>query len=256
MPNTKIINQNGQIECALCKLVIGEVEKLIGENRTEEAIIHALEIVCDPLPSSIRPMCKKFVEIYTPIIIKKLLDYETPTKFCEFIQLCSTRQEFLNDLACTFCTTIEGYLRTHLRLNATTPEINTALDHSCDIYPPVQKSSCLNFMNANRAKFVAYILRTGTAVGMCKSLRICPTSYQSDLECAICQAMASALEYLLQEKYTEEEIEKALDKVCYLLPVMIQGTCVSMVKDYIPQIIEYIVHYKTTKELCHYVKLC
>lgn len=256
MPNSKLMQQNGQIECALCKFVISEVEKLIGENKTEEAIIHALEIVCDPLPSSIRPLCKKFIETYTPIIIKELLHYETPEKFCAFIQLCSTRQEFKNDMACTFCTTIENYLKLNLPLNPTVAQINAALDKSCNSYPPVQKASCVNFMNSRRSNFIAYIQRTGTPVGMCKSLRICPTTYQSDLECAICQAMAEALEYLLQEKYTEEEIEKALDKVCYMLPVLVRDTCVYMVKDYVPQIIEYIVHYKTTKELCHYIKLC
>lgn len=256
MSNTKLMQQNGQIECTLCKFVISEVEKLIGENKTEEAIAHALELVCDPFPSSIKLLCKKFIETYTPIIIKELLHYETPEKFCAFIQLCSTRLEFVNDIACTFCSSIENYLRLNLQLNPSVAQINAALDKSCNSYAPVQKASCLNFMNSKRSSFVAYILRVGTAVGMCKSLRICPTTYQSDLECAICQAMAEALEYLLEEKYTEEEIEKALDKVCYMLPTMIRDTCTTMVKDYIPQIIEYIVHYKTTKELCHYVKLC
>ena len=34
-----------KLECSLCKLILTEVEKLLGENRTQETIIKALDRV-------------------------------------------------------------------------------------------------------------------------------------------------------------------------------------------------------------------
>jgi len=56
------VAQNSDVECLLCKRLVQYVIQELKDNRTEEAIISALDRVCSLFPSKDRAQCKNFVE--------------------------------------------------------------------------------------------------------------------------------------------------------------------------------------------------
>jgi saposin len=78
----------------LCKQIMEWVYQQIQNNQTEEAIVHALDTVCDRLlPVRDRASCRAYVEAYATEIIQAVMKAETPEKACVLLKECpSVRQ--------------------------------------------------------------------------------------------------------------------------------------------------------------------
>ncbi len=87
LPVTEQSNLNGPVECLMCKFITGEVEKLISDGKTEQEIIKELEKACAML-GKFKNICDSLVDTYLPIIIKLLIEKETPEVVCKQLRLC------------------------------------------------------------------------------------------------------------------------------------------------------------------------
>lgn len=76
-------------ECDLCKVIITEINNLIGDNKTEQAIIHAVEKVCDVVSGDLRLQCQSEVENYGPAVLDLLKHMDDPAQVCTYLHMCT-----------------------------------------------------------------------------------------------------------------------------------------------------------------------
>lgn len=76
-------------ECILCEFVMSKLDKILGEQATEQEISADLEKVCDIMPSTVRGDCQVLVEKYAPEIVKILATYLKPSLVCSALKLCA-----------------------------------------------------------------------------------------------------------------------------------------------------------------------
>ncbi|KAJ5078484.1 hypothetical protein M0811_04809 [Anaeramoeba ignava] len=76
------------IPCTICEIMMEIVDKIIGDKRTEDEIITALEKVCGMLPSQYVDECNLLVSQYGPDLIQWFLDDVTPQQICQYLGLC------------------------------------------------------------------------------------------------------------------------------------------------------------------------
>jgi len=75
-------------ECSLCKYVVGYIDNVIQNNKSEAAIDAALEKVCTILPASLKDKCVQFVDTYGPVLSQLIAKYATPEQVCNALKLC------------------------------------------------------------------------------------------------------------------------------------------------------------------------
>ena len=75
------------LTCGLCEKVVGELQRLLKNNSTEEAVIDALNKVCNLMPSSISSECSQLVNTYVKEIIGVFVE-ESAEELCSLVSLC------------------------------------------------------------------------------------------------------------------------------------------------------------------------
>eukprot|EP01110_Echinostelium_bisporum_P004881 TRINITY_DN22079_c0_g1_i1.p1 TRINITY_DN22079_c0_g1~~TRINITY_DN22079_c0_g1_i1.p1 ORF type:complete len:224 (-),score=104.07 TRINITY_DN22079_c0_g1_i1:87-758(-) len=84
----------GAIECGTCVFIAGRVENWVGQNKTEDEILHILETECDVLidPKWVSS-CKTIVEQNGLPIIEKIVSEEpAPSVLCSDLGFCSSER--------------------------------------------------------------------------------------------------------------------------------------------------------------------
>ncbi|XP_031441187.1 prosaposin-like [Clupea harengus] len=76
------------LQCKFCVYLIELLEKLLPKEKTETAIAHMLERVCNMVPSAYRDQCEAFIEQYSKKLIELLLEESPPHTICTLIHLC------------------------------------------------------------------------------------------------------------------------------------------------------------------------
>ena len=78
-------------ECSLCEYVVTYLDAVLQNNKSEAAIVAALEKVCAALcPGlSLQAQCTKFVDTYGPILAQLLAKYATPDQVCNALKVCT-----------------------------------------------------------------------------------------------------------------------------------------------------------------------
>lgn len=59
----------------------------------------------------------------------------------------------------------------------------------------------------------------------------------SDVECVVCEFVMQYVDRLLENNYTEANIQGALDRVCRMMPKTVKDNCQSFVDQYTPAIL-------------------
>ena len=75
--------------CVICEYVIHELQQLLGQNKSEEAIEKGLEDICNRMPASVEAQCNHLVETYGPAIVEILSRGVEPKDVCTLMRLCS-----------------------------------------------------------------------------------------------------------------------------------------------------------------------
>lgn len=79
---------------------------------------------------------------------------------------------------------------------------------------------------------------------------------QNKIECEICKDVMGFLEKELKNNKSEDEIKRALEKVCKILPKETAAKCDNFVKEYVEIVIELITQEVSPKDICKRMELC
>ncbi|GFN91862.1 proactivator polypeptide, partial [Plakobranchus ocellatus] len=280
---TPVLKVNTEETCDICEMVVKKLDSLIGNNNTVAGAERGLKLVCNLLPKSVEKKCKSFVDIYTPFILQLVAAEIRPTEFCTFFGLCSKSKTGKPDVEdvetsklnggelCFVCKMVVSALDELLDSNATKADVEAALERVCSMLPQGLKPQCDAFVSEYASYVVDIIVSDLKPDMVCEKINLC-TGGKINLKdtqalmkkarprngevCTACVLVFETLENILPQNATKEAIADALDRVCDLIPDNIKGQCKSMVRIYLPYVIDLIVMKFPPNKICLDIGLC
>ena len=76
------------LECEACQYVIQFLENELKNNKTETAIVKALDAVCIFAPSSLKDKCNNIIKTYGIYLVQLIIEFADPLHACQSIKLC------------------------------------------------------------------------------------------------------------------------------------------------------------------------
>ncbi|XP_063444046.1 uncharacterized protein LOC134724753 isoform X2 [Mytilus trossulus] len=204
-------------ECAICKLLVQEIDSYIVQNKSAAEINATVYEFCNKLPAPLNSMCTQ----YAPMIVKDVTLGFDPEQTCEKVQLCTnnsfiqpffeevvpkelTEEKVEADAKCELCEFVVQLLDQYLASNKTTAAVNSSVMQICNLLPGSLKGQCILF-----APQVVTIVTSGVApVNACKQAKLCPAVngpfFQKELTEMSCGQCHGIVEFLLPKKYNPE----------------------------------------------------
>ncbi|XP_055948969.1 uncharacterized protein LOC129981935 isoform X2 [Argiope bruennichi] len=247
------------IECDLCKQVIGKVEDMIKDQKTEDEIKAALDKVCSYLPSSLSAKCEQFVNQYTDLIVTLLMEELDPQLVCARLGLCPTqikeeKPKELKDLECDLCKDVVAKVEEIMKNNKTEDEIKNALDKVCSYLPSSLATKCEQFVNQYTELLIDLISQNLSPDLVCAAVEICPVA---DVECEGCQYALHFIQNILMSNETKGKVKEYVKRLCSVfLPQTLAGNCEAFIDEYGDSLLILVAQEIDPSSMCYKAGLC
>ncbi|KAJ0175760.1 hypothetical protein K1T71_008919 [Dendrolimus kikuchii] len=165
---------------------------------------------------------------------------------------------------CSFCQYFLHYLQVELSDTKNEDKIKNLVENACKKLPKSVMGECNMFVEQYGPMVIALLVQEIDPASICPALDICPkteevkrVSINSDKSnCPLCLFAVEQLETMLKNNRSEENIRKALDKLCNHLAQKLRTECVDFVDTYANQLVEMLVANMNAQEICVFLKLC
>ncbi|XP_042289670.1 prosaposin isoform X1 [Thunnus maccoyii] len=189
-----------------------------------DTLIANIESQCDLLGPGLSAMCKQYVSQYGTLVVQQLMSMEQqPKEICVHAGFCDEMKKSVP----------------MLKLLPAMKVVPAA-----KLVPAVKVVPAVKLVPATKVESA-----TDKSAKPMVRVRDSPT-------CAICEFVMKQLESMLQDQATEEEVIKAVEKVCGLLPSSLSGQCKDLIETYGQAIIELLVQQADPKTVCTVLALC
>ncbi|XP_072050756.1 uncharacterized protein [Amphiura filiformis] len=251
--------------CTICNVVMGIVEQQLTKNATEDEIIKAVDEVCKLLPGSLQLECNEFITAFGPALIAILTTEIDPSKICTTLGLCPKYDTVAEvddgaDTKCVLCEFVMKELDELIGNNATEQEIKADLEKVCSYLPTSIQDECTRLVDDYAVEIIDLLVKGLSPQMICTEIKLCSQTQKSvsipGPQCAICKMVLGKLADMLTSNKTEAEIEKALEKVCSVLPSEYAKDCDDFVTKYTATIIQLLTHEVAPEAVCALIQLC
>ncbi|KAI1280318.1 Prosaposin [Halotydeus destructor] len=283
----------GSLECMICKQVAQWTIVELKDNKTEEAIVQALDQVCDRIfTAKQRPQCEAFVKQYSDEIISILKQENDPELICNLVGACDNveansvlKTEVLpeqgNGFVCEYCLKAAQWLDEQLNDNRTSESIIAALNQVCRVAVPKEKlSECEQYLQDKYDEIMDCLRNKDDPNAFCSNMKLCPPSDApvavlepvvvsdeiADVDhereemsilptCLACKQIMKYIHRELNGNYTDEAFAHALSKVC---PVFYhhEAQCEAEMEKYAPRIIIALRQASDPELACQLLMVC
>lgn len=281
--------------CNVCQLVVSYTEKFVQSNESESVILAQLDSLCGDIPV-FGSQCTSIVNQYAPQLIAWLVAKENPQTFCASVGLCSSTKNQHHRVtvirpkvakraeeqggACSICQLVITYVENWVAQNQTEAEIIAQLQSFCSNLGPLSPE-CSSLVATYAPQMIQWIENKESPttfcaqVGVCSSLRLRRTPAVNQLPrrtqrqakrdvaeetqgpvCQVCQLVITYVENLVAQNNTIAAIEAEVDQLCAALPSPLNGACTSLVNQYLPQMVQWIINKENPAAFCASVGLC
>lgn len=290
-PSAPAVQVSEPVLCEACEFVVGGVEKIIGNDKTQQNIEDALQLVCYFAPKSLEAECQGIVTTFTPALIEFILANYPASVVCPKIGVCpsfddlsaemygemiESPPEFSSNLVsggleCTICTFVLQELEQLLASNWTEAKIEAALDNVCTKFGFLA-NLCESFVNTYTPTIISALENKVPPSKVCDTIKAC-TSDEEEIPgstvlspvpeealhdsviCGICELVLTEAERWIAGNWSEDKIEEGLDDLCSKLGKF-SSACDAFVAANVPVIIDYIEQKVPANEICVLVKAC
>ena len=142
-----------------------------------KCLSHALEKVCDLLPSTLRTDCDDFVQFYGDKIIDTVLQGVGPKVICTFLGLCAGEAKLAapaSSIERNLCKDVLACVKQIVGENTTEKYIVDALDKVCNFLPAPLKDECDVFVKQYGSEVVQLIDNDIDPQKICNELNSVP----------------------------------------------------------------------------------
>jgi len=278
-----LISLKSDSSCEMCEFAMNEVFSVLKDKDDQDMVKNVLKSICYRLPNSIESSCEDFVEKYTSGIINFIVAGLTPDEVCAALDLCTSTlsapapiepvavvvptPEEVGDTGCVLCEYVITTLDSMLEDKENEAQIKAALETICSILPKSIEKECDNFVETYTDIIIDMLTKDVTPEMICTNLGLCKPKgnvvvhqvimeQTKDPYCMLCEIVVKDLDAMLEDKQNKEEIEKALDVLCYQLSDPVHKQCEKMVAKYTEEIIDMFIKEYTPKEICAELGLC
>jgi len=271
-----LISLKSNAHCEMCEFAINEVFDVLKDKEDREMVKNVLESICYRLPNSIERRCENFVEKYTDSLINLIVSGLTPDEVCAALSLCSSEtaaleivpvKKDMEDTTCVLCEYVITTLDSMLEDKTNEEQIKAALESICSILPKSIESQCDKFVEQYTDIIIEMLTKDVTPEMICTNLGLCKPKgnivvHQVEMKdpkspyCTLCELVVKDLDAMLEDKKNKEEIENALDVLCYQLSDPVHKQCEKMIAKYTEEIIDMFVNDYPPKEICAQLGLC
>ncbi|XP_043267105.1 prosaposin [Venturia canescens] len=175
---------------------------------------------------------------------------------------------------CAFCEYFLHYMQQVFSYPVTEDELKQVMGKVCKKLPKSVQNTCTEFLNTYSDAIIALFVQEIDPSVICPMIYVCPSNefmeawekipkdlmIKSEVEekqsCPLCLLAVTQLEEMVKNEKTEENIEKALEKLCMHLPKSLITDCNGLVQQYSQQVIEMLVADFSPQEVCVALKLC
>ncbi|KAL5969670.1 Prosaposin [Taenia solium] len=245
--------------CPVCEMLLKKVIDLVLNNRSEAAIVWALEEACHMLPSAAQKACIQYVDAYSDLIIREIMAGTAPKLICISFNACDALvavSAVAGESECKLCEVIVDTIYENLENNATKEDIVKALEIACNYLPHV-KNQCTQLVDKYSSQVIDLLVNgvpPKEKIGFCSKIVVAESSVKDG--CAICEVVFTELYSKLHDNDTVERVEKLLDHLCKYVPSTYVNTCRSWVEQKTAAIIDLIVQKYSPKEICEELSIC
>jgi saposin len=282
--------------CVLCEYVLHDIQKILMDQTTDKSIKHAVEKVCSLAPKAVREECVDFIEDYGDSLLALFAQQLDPSVICVQLHVCASVNNAKKDdksppsreevplfqlpperlmpqslantgqASCMLCQYVMGMLHTLISHNASRKDLVYGLDNLCHLYPQKERDLCDRFID-EYGEMIAGVLEHAEPSQICAFLAVCPHNSPNQVtpvpienlnfdKCGACVMVVDYLEKLLQNTTVDQEIAKALEQVCDIVPGSIREMCKAYIEAYGPALIQLLVELKDSKQVCQALELC
>ncbi|ESN90683.1 hypothetical protein HELRODRAFT_166388 [Helobdella robusta] len=278
--------------CEICKYIIDEIKKYIGENATKERIIDTLDKICYKIPEKYERNCLDFVDKYGKPLVDLLIKGISSHDVCESINLCLQGQHTfpmanllqghllqppkqsqqpqqpqqpakITDTSCEICKYIIDEIKKYIGSNTTEEKIIEALDRICGKVPKSYEKKCLEWVKNYGKMLVELLLKGLSSEDVCQSINLC---LQNDVapnipspangKCEVCEIALQYIDSLLDQNATIARVETIVKRVCTLMPSSMRAECSQIVDEFGGLIIHYVANHLNPHQICKALNLC
>lgn len=202
------------VSCVMCEYAITQLDKMLGDHKTEEEIRQALDQLCSVLPKTVRAECQLFVDTYTDQVIRMLINELTPDQICIELHLCKPDSSQLQELTganqlplsrmfvgippqpqaslnsvdapggkmhqsteCVLCEFVLTKIDNYIEDNTTKNEIIEVVDFVCAHLPSTLMNDCIDFVDLYGDSIIDILVDQELDPKLvCQTLKICKAS--------------------------------------------------------------------------------
>ena len=161
--------------CALCEMVITQLEQMLEDKTNEAEIEQALDVVCTALSAPVHKQCEKMVAKYTEKIIAMFVAEYTPEMLCGELALCVNNDINTNNIhlvdfdsdevtagetiGCEICEFAMTIVDQHLTNPSTVDEVERMVQFLCSYLPGTIADKCEEFVDQWGQKVIDLIVQ-------------------------------------------------------------------------------------------------
>lgn len=258
--------------CADCKKFFTDFKEMITDKTEQEVIEQFLEHDVCVWFGPMKDKCTEMVKAFLPLYLEYIAQFDDPNMICHVIRFCTDEElhpvnakivGMLNLLKkngsdnCQTCKTIVAEVQQVER----DPDIQKSIEdfvktEVCSHFGS-SKDECVSYIDMFAPVVFQFLSTWLDPDARCRQFGFCPSSpmslheaapkidhllkpheVRSQDECALCKYILGLVKKQLEKNTTEEEILKALEKVCSMLPEQLNASCKEFVDKYVPAAIE------------------
>ncbi|XP_064387396.1 uncharacterized protein LOC135335773 isoform X4 [Halichondria panicea] len=263
----------GALECDMCKLVVNKIEGLVETKSTEIDIEVEVKKLCQ-VAGPLNAACRSFIDQYFDQIWKmvtKELDAKTVCdmiKMCapsKTVQLAAAKPENVGD-ACSLCKTVTGFLKSFVDSNSSEPEIKTALEDFCKLFPTNISKECTDLVDSKFVLIWVLVKAEVDSGDICYQVDLCNKTLLSlprktspkglGDACSTCTLVVNYIKSFVDGNYSEDEVKTALETLCKVLPGNISTDCTNLVDSKFDLIWTLLKAEVDSGDVCKQIGLC
>lgn len=219
---------NARNTCRDCYNFFEDAKEMYLGNYTEDEYKSMLVQQCEQAGyPAITELCKMVIEQYWPQIFARLEFFFDPAQTCYQLNFCNATNS--------------------------NSKAKTTIPWSTLTSSRVRGSDAAN--QPQQLPINRMLLNVGSLPSIANT-KVASKSVGTDVECVVCEFVMTYLDRMLENNYTEANIEAALDRVCRMMPKSVKDNCRVFVEQYAPAILVILGNELDPAMVCSGLKLC
>lgn len=265
-----------EVECSLCMFVWEYVLHAIAENQTEQEMEDVLKKMCSVLGSKFEGICDNLVESNFDLLIKLILDNESPHAFCTQIKVCNSSKALATlprqTPSALLCSALASIAQSVFSSDLVVRSLVQIVYMICNLMPDETSiEKCQSFVMLYVAGILQLINAALPFSYLCVALLgekpqafsalyedavAFHPSLRGAVECSICEVVLDVIRMDIDTNRSVKQIQDDVNRTCQLLPAgYIRNDCESALP-LVPIVLDLFAHNIQPEEICHYLLSC